>query len=404
LQLICNWIQARNDKSRDKAGPSIDKRFMNLIDQARFFIVYPMDLEDLGLLELKEKFIQHFSPDTFILVNIIPGGVEIDCPLHIGLRLNTILRTPTRILLRLGEFKCRLIGQTPEVVSAATNSRLFDSRKIEKAIQDGVLQYYRHKPVKKKYLEHLAVVDLKNLPKLYFRVVDDICTLSLDTTGERLHKRHEKTLTGLAPIRESLAALLLKELKLHMRTDTYTLIDPMCGSGTFLLEAHDSNAVTTSRDFSYLHIPVVLDDKTVLKKLQDNLQESLQEPFGEYLGFEVNPDVVKQAKFNCEGTKIKIESGDLFQGAPLINNPSVVILNPPYGIRVGERGSGEEEINLPYYLKVISAVKKKFSPELLGIIVPNDYKLKSNQEFTIHGARAFKNGGLEVVFYVLGFK
>ncbi|MDD4973523.1 MAG: hypothetical protein PHY93_04190 [Bacteriovorax sp.] len=396
---------------------------MNLIDQARFFIVYPMDLEDLGLAELKEKFVQHFSADTFTLVSLIPGGLEIDCPQHIGLSLNTVLRTPTRILLRLGEFKCRdapklyqkiskfnwspwLIGQTPDVISAATNSRLFDSRKIEKAIQDGVLQYYRHKPVKKKYLEHLALVDLKNLPKIYFRAVDDICTLSLDTTGERLHKRHEKTLTGLAPIRESLAALLLRELQSHMRTTdaaTYTLIDPMCGSGTFLLEAHESNAVTTGRDFSYLHTPVAFDDKTILKKLEKK-EKSLLEPFKEFLGFEVNPEVVKQALKNCEGTKIKIEAGDLFQGAPQINNHSVVIINPPYGIRVGERGSGEEEINLPYYLKVIAAIKKKFSPELLGIIVPNDYKLKSNKDFTIHSARAFKNGGLEVVFYVLGFK
>lgn len=393
---------------------------MNLLDQSRFFIVYPVDLEDLGLVELKEKFAQHFADSliSLTIVKQIPGGLEIECPLHIGLRLNTILRTPTRILLRLAEFKCRdapklfqkiskfnwspwLIGQTPEVESATANSRLFDSRKIEKAIQDGVLQYYRHKPVKKKYLEHLATTDLKNLPKIYFRCVDDVCTLSLDTTGERLHLRGEKTLTGLAPIRESLAALLLKELQAHLRADTYTLIDPMCGSGTFLFEANDSNAVTVGREFSYLHTPVALDDKTILKKLEAGDNESY---FSNLLGFEINSEVVKLAKKNCENTKIKIEQADLFNETPIIAKPSVVIINPPYGIRVGERGIGEEEINLAYYLKVIAAVKKKFSPELLGIIVPNDYKLKSNKDFTIHSARAFKNGGIEVVFYILGFR
>ena len=390
---------------------------MNLTDNAAFFIVYPMDLQDLGLFELREKFSIHFKNETFNLIKEIPGGLEIECPLSIGLSLNTILRTPTRILLRLGTFKCRdapklyqkiskfnwspwLIGQTPEIESSSTNSRLFDSRKIEKAIQDGVLQYYRHKPVKKKYLEHFEKANKSALPKIYFRSVDDICTISLDTTGERLHLRGEKILTGLAPIRESLAALLLKELQTHLAPKNYTLIDPMCGSGTFLLEAHDANAVTTEREFSFQHIPVVLDNITAIKKFESTPQVF----YKTLMGFEINAEVVKLAKKNCKDTGIKIEKADLFEEKPgeKVESPenAVVIINPPYGIRVGEKS----EINLSYYLKIIENVKNKFEPELLGIIVPSDYKLKSNQLFKILTARPFKNGGIEVVFYVLGFK
>jgi putative N6-adenine-specific DNA methylase len=385
---------------------------MNLIDQTRFFLVYPIGLEDLGLLELKAKFADHFASDSFTLVTMIPGGLEIECPMHIGLNLNTILRTPTRILMRIGEFKCRdapklfqkiskfnwapwLIGQTPEVEIATSNSRLFDSRKIEKAIQDGILQYYRHKPVKKKYLEHFEVTDKNLLPKIYFRSVDDLCTISLDTTGERLHKRGDKILTGLAPIRESLAALLLIELQMHLKNNSYTLIDPMCGSGTFLLEAHDQNAVTNERDFSFKHIPLVLDNNTVIKKLVT----SPQIQFNSLLGHEIDSNVVKQAIENCQGTDIKIEQADLFSGSYPIEN-AAIILNPPYGIRVGEKS----EINLPYYLKVIEQIKNKFNPKLLGIIVPSDYRLKSNSFFSIQSVRPFKNGGIEVAFYVLGFK
>ena len=388
---------------------------MNLNDQARFFLIYPMDLEDLGLVELNEKLAPGFT-----LIKQIPGGLEIDCPLHVGLSLNTILRTPTRILLRIGEFKCRdapklfqkiskfnwgpwLIGQTPEVESATINSRLFDSRKIEKALQNGVLQYYRHKPVKKKFLDHLAITDLKNLPKIYFRAVDDVCTLSLDTTGERLHKRGEKILTGMAPIRESLAALLLKELQLHLKNESYTLIDPMCGSGTFLLEALDSNAITTTREFSYSHLAVVINDPTLLIKPMPSTNNS---PFQKFKGFELNPEIVKQAKKNCENSKIEITQADFFDknGHFPIEKPSVVIINPPYGKRIGERGPGENEINLQYYLNIIEAAQKKFAPELLGIIVPSDFKIRPNNSFLIHSARPFKNGGIEVVFYVLGFK
>jgi putative N6-adenine-specific DNA methylase len=387
---------------------------MNLLDIASFFIIYPVDLEDLGLAELREKFLIHFKEENFTLIKSVPGGVEIQCPLHIGLSLNSILRTPTRILLRLGEFKCRdapklyqkiskfnwspwLIGQIPEIETAATNSRLFDSRKIEKAIQDGIQQYYRHKPVKKKYLDHFSATEKSALPTIYFRVVDDICTLSLDTTGERLHIRGEKILTGLAPIRESLAALLLRELQAHLpNKSSYTLIDPMCGSGTFLLEARDANSLTIERNFSYQHIPVCLDKNIVITKLEPDSTRA----YKKLLGSEINLEVVRLAKENCLSTGITIENADLFDNKINVIENSVVIINPPYGIRVGDK----DEINLSYYLKVINSVKIKYSPKLLGIIIPNDYKLKSTPEFKIHSARHFKNGGIEVNFYVLEFK
>ena len=388
---------------------------MILNDQARYFIVYPMGLEDLGLIELKAKFQEQFSNEEFNLIAKIAGGLEIECQLNIGLSLNTILRTPTRILIRIGEFKCRdapklfqkiskfnwapwLIGQIPDVEVATINSRLFDSRKIEKAIQDGIQQFYRHKPLKKKYLEHLATSELNNLPKIYFRSVDDICTLSLDTTGERLHKRGEKILTGLAPIRESLAALLLVELETHLKNEQYTLIDPMCGSGTFLIEALESKMVTTERNFSFKHIPIVLDNMSTLKKLESVVQLK----YKHIIGYDIDPNVVSLAKKNCNQSKITIEQVDLFspQERNFKNDNVIVVLNPPYGIRVGEKN----EINLAYYLKIIEKIKSNFAPELLGIIVPGDYKLKPNNLFNIETIRPFKNGGIEVVFYVLGFK
>lgn len=390
---------------------------MNVADQMRFFIVYPMDLEDLGLLELKEKYYQHFPLDTLSIIGLIPGGIEIECPLAVGLSLNSILRTPTRILLRIGEFKCRdapklflkiskfnwapwLIGQTPEVLSSTVNSRLFDSRKIEKAITDGVLQYYRHKPVKKKYLDHLEKTDLKNLPKIYFRSVDDVCTLSLDTSGERLHLRNEKLLTGLAPLRENLAALLLKELQSHLPPGDYTLIDPMCGSGTFLWEAHRQNTVTTRRDFSFEHFPLVLDHRNSFPPIEE---KNPHNPYVNFKGFEADPHVAQQAHENCKGTSIQIETADLFSQGKITFPNAVVIINPPYGIRVGERGSKENEINLVYYLKVIEAIQNKFAPQFLGIIIPADFKLPP-KNFKILSKRPFKNGGIDVVFYVLGFK
>ncbi len=396
--------------SRDKFICAPHKWVMNTTDPARFFIVYPMDLEDLGLRELEEKFKLHNPQTPLIIIAVICGGIEIECPLYMGLNLNRILRTPTRILLRLAEFKCRdapklyqkmskfnwapwLLGQIPEVTSAAKNSRLFDSRKIDKAIQDGVAQYYRHKPVKKRYLDHLEVAKAQALPKIYFRTEDDSCTLSIDTTGERMHLRGEKILTGLAPIRENLAALLLIELRSHVKSTDITLIDPMSGSGTFLIEAKNSNKVTENRDFSFLHMPLAIDS---LAFFNNSIEETKITFFQAFVGFDINAEVVAQSKINAP--EIDFSCVDLFSKSPHTYKNPVVIMNPPYGIRVGEN------INLEYFYKIIESVKNKFNPEILGIIIPDDYKMKTNSDFKILKARPFKNGGIEVTFYVLGFK
>ena len=389
---------------------------LDIADNYNFFIIYPVNLEDLGLIELKEKFKQHFPNDSLTILKTIPGGIEIECSLVLGFKLNTILRGPTRILLRLAEFKCRdapklfqkaskfswspwMIGQTPTIESSSTNSRLFDSRKIEKALSDGINQYYKHQPVKKKYLDHLAKTDLSLLPTLYFRAVDDVCTISLDTTGERLHLRGDKLLTGLAPIRENLASLLLTHLTRHLNPDKkYTLIDPMCGSGTFLLEAYQANAIAVDRPYSFQHIPLYL-DRPLTKKVELNFVEN--KTFTKLVGFDIDSNVVSLARSNCQGRTITISEGDIFETKPvdkeLIESP-VVILNPPYGIRVGEN------INLAYFVKLISSIKMKFNPERLGMIIPADYLLKSSSSYKVLSTKAFKNGGIDVVFYVLEFK
>lgn len=382
---------------------------MNPTEAATFFIIYPVGLEDLGRIELEEKYAAMEQAHPLVIKSMIPGGIEIECPLHAGFKLNLILKTPTRILLRLSEFKCRdfpklfqkmskfnwapwMLGQTPEVECTSKNSRLFDSRKIEKAIQDGINQFYRHKPVKKKYLDHFAVHEKnESLPKIYFRAEDDAVTLSIDTTGERLHRRGEKPQTGLAPIRENLAALLLIELKTHLNLPSFTLIDPMCGSGTFLLEAKNFNAPATSRDFAFLHFPVAIEAPALFHEVRLVEKNS----FIKTIGFDISPDVIAQAKKNNPQGEFIVE--DLMKKSKYdLANP-VVIMNPPYGIRVGEN------INLDFYLRAIRSVREKFSPHILGIIIPDDFKIYSNNEWQVLKARPFKNGGLDVTFYVLKY-
>lgn len=395
---------------------------MQLQDTAQFYLIYPVSLSDLGKKELETKFSFHFPDSALEIISTDDAGILIKVKISEGFALNHLLRAPTRILLRIAEFKARdfpklfqkiskldwkpiLIGQTPEIEVSATNSRLFDSRKVEKAIADGILENYRKQPVKKRYLDHHAENKDSILPKIYYRAVDDLVTISMDTTGELLHKRGEKIFTGLAPIRESLASLLLLELTDSFDGEEFTLIDPMSGSGTFLIEAHDYYKINTERSFSYQHTPMWQDFQTDGKAKREFFEKfkiKMSTTFNHFLGFEINKDIIELARKNADGKDIIIKEADIFDRkamSPGMQN--LVIINPPYGLRVGS----ELNISAEYYQKIIGAVKSKYNPERLGIIIPEEYRYdpRKNDCITL-STRHFKNGGLSVVFYVLGFK
>lgn len=385
---------------------------------AQFFIVYPPGLTRFGLIELNKKWAIHFETVELKITSSDDTGIMLEIPLWAGFALNHLLRTPTRILLRVAEFKARdfpklylkstkvswknlLLGVAPNISVSASESRLFDSRKIQKAIESGIMESFRKQPAKKKYLEHAqSLGETSNLPELYYRAINDQITISIDTTGEILHKRGDKIYTGLAPIRESLAALLLTALTHDLDdSQSYNLIDPMAGSGTFLIEAHDYYKVNTERSFAYENTPYWI-DYPLKNEFKNRFLSSPNSWFKNYQGFEIQKDIVVLATKNIADRNIQIKQLDLFKiDHSDFPQESLVIINPPYGIRVG----GKDDIDLKYYQTLIEHIKTKFAPKRLGIIIPKEYfytPLKNELVMKID----FKNGGIPVVYYVLEFK
>ncbi|MCA9539454.1 MAG: RNA methyltransferase [Myxococcales bacterium] len=160
----------------------------------------------------------------FTEVNPLAGGVAFRGD---PLDANRRLAVPTRILQRVARFPARTFeqlvagakavdwtpfgGLTPQVTCHA--SRLYHSGAVA---------------------ERLAGVVPAGEGTLFARVARDRCTLSVDTSGERLHRRGWRLENGPAPLRETLAAGLLR---LAGWAPGMALHDPMCGSGTFLIEA-----------------------------------------------------------------------------------------------------------------------------------------------------------------------
>ncbi len=182
---------------------------------------------------------------------------------------------------------------------------------------------------------------------VYVYVKRDEATISLDLSGESLHKRGYRLISGSAPLKENLAAAILLRAGWPMIAKTGgSLIDPMCGSGTLLVEAAlmaTDTAPQLNRDyFGFLG----------WKQHQNNVWEKLlQEARARHkagmtslpkiIGYDHDPISIRNAIDNIERAglsgKVHAEKRELSMLAPEARmNAGLIITNPPYGERLGE--------------------------------------------------------------------
>ena len=171
---------------------------------------------------------------------VITGGVTIRGGWPEVWRANLELRGATRVLARIGTFRVLHLAQLDKrarefpwgqllrkdvpvhVEASCTRSRIYHSDAAAQRIGRAIAEEFG--------------VTLRKEAELVIkaRIEDDLCTLSIDTSGESLHKRGHKEAIGKAPIRETLAALFLRRCGYAGKEP---VVDPMCGSGTFVIEA-----------------------------------------------------------------------------------------------------------------------------------------------------------------------
>ncbi|WP_428512870.1 THUMP domain-containing class I SAM-dependent RNA methyltransferase [Roseovarius sp.] len=173
--------------------------------------------------------------------------------------------------------------------------------------------------------------------RIQLRIEDNQCLLSLDTSGAPLHRRGQKPFVGKAPMRETLAALFLRQCGY---TGTEPVLDPMCGSGTFLLEAADiALARVPGRDrafaferFANFDAPAWQD----LKRGHTDTQIALH-----FYGSDRDAGAVTGARANADtaglGDLITISHHAFSDLQRPEGPPGLIMVNPPYGTRIGER-------------------------------------------------------------------
>ncbi len=182
-----------------------------MIVSYQLFLIIPPGLEDLALKEVELK-----CPVSGI--EVVKGGLELTADLDWVVKAHTTLKIPTRILMRLTNFKVRdfpklyqkfssfkwnqyLSHPEPEWEISCTKSRLNHTGRIEETVKKALDEAMRKQPLGKDWEKKQY-----SPQTFYIRIFDDELTLSLDLTGDPLYKRGLQKIKGEAPIRENFAA------------------------------------------------------------------------------------------------------------------------------------------------------------------------------------------------------
>jgi putative N6-adenine-specific DNA methylase len=232
--------------------------------------------------------------------------------------------------------------------------------------------------------------------RLQVRVHRGQATLSVDASGEHLHRRGYRMETGAAPLRENLAAGILA---LAGWRPELALLDPMCGSGTFLIEGAFwalGKGPGMALSFAWDEWP------TAPAGLGDPVRAALraterERPPAPILGKDLRAGALGVARRNADRAGVLpflgLERGDVADLHPPDTPPGVVVVNPPYGRRVGEPG------DLTRLYRSLGPSLRRFSGWKVGVLVMDE---KLGALLGLPGAARIplRNGGLPCTLLV----
>ena len=344
-----------------------------------FFTATSPGLEELCLNELKS-----LSP-TIEEVYPERGGVRFKGRIHDCYLANLSLRTANRILMRIGEFRASNFGQLGKKLSSISwelylkkgvvttieissrHSRLYHGGAVSEHIEKSISECFKRISSRPEYSNTYP-----SPQKLFVRITDNRFLISVDSSGELLYKRGIKRHGGKAPIRETLAtaALLLAGFD-----PAEPLIDPMCGTGTFSLEAAmicRNIPPGWHRKFAFMGWPSF--KETRWKHIR---REAKKEITGTCDTLILASDRDKNTcgkledAVNKSGLSgiVRVINQDFFTFSPLdfTNRTGLVILNPPYGQRLETKKKSRE-----LYEKIFQRLIQDYKGWKVALFVPDN--------------------------------
>ena len=266
---------------------------------------------------------------------------------------NIFLRTAERILVKVGSLKAvtfeELFDKTKALPweeyipengkfwvkkASSVKSKLFSTSDIQSIMKKAMVER-----MKSKYHKSWFEEDGAEYPVRVFLMKDQV-TIGLDTSGESLHKRGYRKLSGKAPITETLASALI--MLTPWRADRI-LVDPFCGSGTFPIEAAmmaASIAPGMNRSFTaeaWTNLVAKKQWYDAMDEANDLVKRDVEV---DIQGYDIDGDVIKVARENAQVAGVDHMIHFQQRAVKDLSHPKkygFVITNPPYGERLNEK-------------------------------------------------------------------
>ncbi|MBQ0039220.1 MAG: class I SAM-dependent RNA methyltransferase [Treponema sp.] len=300
-----------------------------------------------------------------------PGRVTFSGDVDAMYRANYCLRTSDRVYIQLAEYKaynfdelfegCYRINWQDYLKKTARvivdKVRVHGSKlNSEHSIQSMILKSIY---TKLGDVWHMASMPETGEPSDVRVYLDkNVATILLDTSGEALHKRGYRTDGGIAPLRETTAAVLLQEMMWRRKTPLH---DPFCGSGTIAIEAAlyaHNIAPGLGRRFAYENL-VIYNQQRALEIKKEEASKIRTDVECRITGSDIDPAAVERSRLNAEhacvmagralqliGSDMRIERPDFIQSdykdiqAPY--ETGLLLCNPPYGERLLDQADAED--------------------------------------------------------------
>lgn len=357
-----------------------------------------------------------------------PGGVHFESNWAMVYRANLRLRTATRVVKPILQFPAykneelynnirkydftRLIGPdgTLAVEASVRESSFHDQRFVALKVKDAIVDQFREK------LGVRPNVDTEH-PDLIVvvRAYKNTFSVSLDTSGEPLFKRGYRVATGEAPLKEHVAAGLLR---LAEWDGEKTIVDPMCGSGTILIEAalqmkkvapgslRKRFGFTKWKSYQPEVFQAELEAAMAGEESADARIEALQSarhPVGEdglppknrplFFGYDYDAKVVKAAQANARAAGVddlisfKRHAMETLEPPP--GEKGIIITNPPYGNRLGNKETLKDT-----YRDLAFTLKNRFKG-WTAFVLSGDPELSSSMKLKATRKSPVYNGPIE---------
>ncbi len=371
------------------------------MEKIKLLILTTFGLESIAAQELKKLGYNDLKTED--------GKIEIEGELKDICRTNIWIRTADRIMLKMGEFQALTFeelfqnvkkipwekvitkkGKFPVSHISSVKSKLFSKSDCQAIIKKAIVERLRLHYGIEQFEESAEEYDIR------VQIHKDIVTIGIDTSGEGLHRRGYRKFINKAPIKETLAAAMVMISQWDKKS---ILVDPMCGTGTILIEAGmilKNRAPGSKREFVSENWRIISEKYWIEARDEAYSKEIETVPENIIVGYDIDEEAIRIATENIKNAGmediIKIEQKDI-RDLKNIGEKGIVITNPPYGERMAEKEEVEE-----LYRDMGKVFRKEFRNWKYYIITPQE-------EFErIFAKRADKNrklynGGIKCYYY-----